>query len=301
MEALVYYIFYVIAYLLSLIPLRALYILSDITYPLLNHVVKYRKKIVYENLKNAFPDKTYQERKKIANQFYKHFCDTIFETIKLLTISKKKYYHRVTYKNPGVLTELYQKKQHAIVVVGHYGNWEWLTALPKDSPYHTMAVYKPLNNKRFDNLLIKMRSRFGTEMVPMRQTIKAINRYHEEKKYTLSCFIGDQSPVWEEVQYWTEFLNQNTPVYLGIEKISRKTRQAVLFYNMQKTKRGHYEVEIIKLSDDASKTQPYEITEKHVKLLERIIKNRPELWLWTHRRWKLTKKKLEKESLKNSA
>ena len=141
--------------------------------------------------------------------------------------------------------------------------------------------------------MVKLRSRFGVELIPMRQTLKKILDYSMNGRLILTGFIADQSPVWEEVQYWTNFLNQQTPVYLGIEKMAKKTGQAVVFFYESKINRGRYEVEVIKIYDNPEETTTYQITEKHIRILEEIITDRPEYWLWTHRRWKLTKKKMK--------
>jgi Kdo2-lipid IVA lauroyltransferase/acyltransferase len=286
------YLFYIPIYgllwLISLLPLRVLYFFSKILYFVIYHLAGYRKKVVLSNLRNSFPEKKPEEINTLAKKFYRYFSCLIFEIIKLFSISRKEFRKRIRYRNPEVLNDLHKKGYNAVVITAHYGNWEWLTGLADSSPYKAMAVYKPLANKYLDSLLINIRSRTGTEIINMNKILKAILKNKQEGVLTLSCFISDQSLVKEHIQYWTTFLNQDTPVFLGAEKIARQTNQAVLFYKIIPVKKGFYEVEIIKLFEDVSGVNEFEITEKHVRLLEEIILEKPEYWLWTHRRWKLS-------------
>jgi KDO2-lipid IV(A) lauroyltransferase len=294
-----YYILYCFSWLIALIPLRILYVFSDILFPFTYYVFGYRKKIVFENLHKSFPEKTEEEITLIAKKFYHHLNDILFESIKMIHLSPKQLADRITLINPEIFHDLYARKKSVIAVVGHYNNWEWGLGTKPFVPHHSIAVYKPLNNKWFDEFMIRIRSKYGTEIISMRQTLKAILEYKRNNVLTLSIFVADQSPVWEEVQYWTTFLNQNTPVYLGIEKMAKKTDQAVVFLHIQKTSRGRYAIEIIKLFDEVSGTAATEITEKHTRVLEQIIRDKPEYWLWTHRRWKLTPRYLEQNGAMN--
>jgi KDO2-lipid IV(A) lauroyltransferase len=284
--AIVFYSVYSIIWILTLLPLRVLYLISDILYPFVYYLFCYRKKVVKQNLKNAYPGKTENEIKKIEKGYYRHFCDITIEIIKLLHLSSKSLEKRIRYKNPEIIEELFRQKKHVIAVVGHYGNWEWLNSFALQTNYNIMAIYKPLNNKYFDRFFLKIRQQYGTVLVPMKKTLRALSKYRKQNLLTISCFISDQCPVREELDYWTTFLNQDTPVFLGIEKMAQKMNQAVVFFNMQKIRRGYYEGEFIKLTDEPRLTKPHEITEKHVRILEELINQKPEYWLWSHRRWK---------------
>jgi len=295
----IYILFFPILWLLSLLPFRVLYFLSKGVYFITFYIIKYRRKIVYNNIKNSFPEKSEAEISLIIKRFYKHFSRFFFEIIKQITISESEIKKRVKYKNPEVLLEMYNKGIHGIVVTAHYGNWEWLTALSDSTPYRTMSVYKPLANKPLEKLLTKLRTRFGTELVPMNQVLKKMIQYKNQGNPTLSCFITDQTPIYQHIQYWTKFLNQDTPIYLGVEKIARQLNLAVLFYKMNPVKLGYYEIEIIKLFDDVSNLSELEITEAHVRALETTIHEKPEYWLWTHRRWKYSKE-VHQETMKNA-
>jgi len=245
------------------------------------------------NLRNSFHDKTEDELKTLAKKFYRHFYDIILEMLKLIHITPEKLAKRIKLINPELLEDLYRKKKSVIAVIGHYNNWEWILGIDHSIPHHTLAIYKPLNNKYFNKYITKLRSRFGVELIPMRETLKTMLDYSKNGKLILTGFLADQSPVWEEVQYWTSFLNQQTPVYLGIEKMAKKTGQVVVYFYERKINRGKYEVEVIKLFGNPKGTLPYQITDKHLQILEDIITAQPEYWLWTHRRWKLTQRKLK--------
>ena len=288
MTIIFYYIAFGFSWLVALIPLSVLYFFSDLLFPLIYYVIRYRKKTTLENLRNSFPEKPEDEIRQIAKKFYHHLNDLLFESVKMIHLTPEKLAERIPMTNPEIIHDLYRRNKSVIAVIGHYNNWEWILGTKPYVPHHSMAIYKPLNNKHFDRFLIKIRSKYGTEIISMRSTLKTILDYKKKDVLTLSAFIADQSPVWEEVQYWTKFLNQDTPVYLGIEKIARKTDQAVVFLHVKKTGRGRYAVEIIKMFDEVSRTVEHEITEKHTRILEHIIREKPEYWLWSHRRWKLT-------------
>jgi KDO2-lipid IV(A) lauroyltransferase len=291
MRVILFYLTTGILNLLALLPLSVLYVFADFIGWLLFYIFPYRKAIVYENLVKSFPSKSQDEVKQIMRRFYSHFADLLVETLKLLRFSPAELSRHIYYENPEILNRLHSEGRHAIVLTGHLGNWEWLLGLTSASPYHTMSVYKPLSDKRFDRFFTRIRSKFGTTMVTMRSTIREILQYQKDQRLTLSCFIADQSPVWEETQYWTTFMNQQTAVYLGFEKIARKTNQVVLFYQVRKVKRGRYSVRIIPITENSQEMQPYEITEKYLQTLESVIREYPASWLWSHNRWKLTKNK----------
>jgi len=278
---------YPFLWLLSLLPFRALYVISDyFLYPIVYYLAGYRKKVVYDNLRNSFPQKSDQEIDTIAKKFYHHFCDIIIETIKLINISEKDYKQRVKYRNPEVFFDLYDKGQNVIAAAAHYGNWEWLSGVTDSLQHRNMSLYKPLSNKYFEKVITRIRTRFGAELVPMENVTRKMLAYRRDGILTASCFIIDQTPIRSHIHYWTKFLNQDTPVFLGVEKLARSLKQAVVYMKMIPIKRGYYEYEVVLLFEDVSKVKDYEITEAHVRELEKQIIEHPEYWLWTHRRWK---------------
>jgi KDO2-lipid IV(A) lauroyltransferase len=295
MSAIGFYLQIIFLSLIALLPLRILHFFADGLYIILYYVVHYRRNIVNENLSRAFPEKSEKERYKIEKAYYRHFADMIVESLKMIIMSPEQLGKRIPVINPEILNK-YRESGRSIVTIGaHYGNWEWTLGIVQHLNYKTIGVYKPLNNARFDRYVNKTRSKFGTQLVSMREVIRVILKYNHQKIPTFNVFIADQSPVWEEVQYWIPFLNQQTAVYLGPEKIARQFDMVVIFGKVNKTARGRYSVELIPLEENALKTADFEITKKIFGLLEEQIKNKPEYWLWSHRRWKLTRKRENEE------
>lgn len=272
-------------YLLSLLPLWILYVLSDLLFLLIYYVAGYRRKVVKENLQNAFPEKTEQERLDIERKFYRYFADLIVETIKAVSISAEELERRVKSTNPELVKQYLDSDKNIITVAGHYCNWEWsslnVTSFIKRK---YLIVYKPMSNKIFDKFFINVRSRFRGIPVAMKMVLRKIVELKNEP--FLTVLLGDQTPVKHEATYFTPFLNQPTAVFLGIEKMARSMDCAVVFYDMRRVKRGHYTFTVVPLADNARQTEPYEITEAHVKYLEKVIREEPQYWLWSHRRWK---------------
>jgi Kdo2-lipid IVA lauroyltransferase/acyltransferase len=242
--------------------------------------------MVSKNIRNSFPDKNKHEIQLIIKKFYRHFFDVMVENIKLITISDKALLKKVTFKNFDIFDHYYQQKQSVITVLGHYGNWEFTTTMASRIKHQNLTLYKPLNNQFIDRLMIKTRSRYNLIPVPMNLALRVINEYNNKQTAIAVGFIADQRPMRKDIQYWTRFLNQETPVLLGIEKISKKYNYPVVFIKNTKTKRGHYCLEAIEIVSNPQNEAEYQITEKHLRTLEAIINEQPELWLWTHNRWK---------------
>jgi KDO2-lipid IV(A) lauroyltransferase len=277
----------VLLYLISLLPFRILYLLSDILYLLLFHVVKYRRKVVKQNLKNSFPEKSVADRLEIEKRFYKHLSDLIFESIKTISISPKSLKKRFVFSNLTELTKYFEKGKSVIAVSGHYGNWEWgPLATAYELKEKVLVVYKPLSDNRFEKLINTMRSRFGAILVPMKHTLRKIIEYNSEPHVLV--LIGDQTPPREESHYFINFLNQPTAIFLGVEKIAVRTNKPVIYFSINKIKRGYYECLIKPLVEVPNQTKEFEITNIHTQELENIIRNNPEYWLWSHKRWKFS-------------
>jgi KDO2-lipid IV(A) lauroyltransferase len=270
-----------------LLPFRILYLLSDILYLLLFHVVKYRRKVVKQNLKNSFPEKSVADRLEIEKRFYKHLSDLIFESIKTISISPKSLKKRFVFSNLTELTKYFEKGKSVIAVSGHYGNWEWgPLATAYELKEKVLVVYKPLSDNRFEKLINTMRSRFGAILVPMKHTLRKIIEYNSEPHVLV--LIGDQTPPREESHYFINFLNQPTAIFLGVEKIAVRTNKPVIYFSINKIKRGYYECLIKPLVEVPNQTKEFEITNIHTQELENIIRNNPEYWLWSHKRWKFS-------------
>ena len=272
-------------YLISLLPFWLLYLISDVIFLLLYHVVKYRRDVVAENLKNAFPEKSQHERDDIAQKFFKYLADLLVESIKLFTISPSEVEKRITISNKEIVTDAFANGKSVIGVLGHYGNWEMGAlrfSLLFDEP--RMIIYKPLNDKFFDRVFINMRSRFGATLISMRQTLRKLVEYKNER--TITVMVGDQTPGGPEATYFTRFLNQPTAVFLGVEKLAKLTDSVVVFCDVRVTKRGQYHCNFVQLFTEPRQTAEHEITNAHVHYLEQVIRHMPQYWLWSHRRWK---------------
>ncbi len=248
--------------------------------------LNYRKEVVIENLKNAFPEKSQQELDTLYKQFFSHFIDTLIETFKMLEKRPGFLPKHVHITNPELLESYFRAGKSVIAVGGHYGNWEWLgTVLGDITPYKALGVYKPLSNKVIDRVMLSIRSVNHSVMVPMKSIVRVIAKSDQP---ILTFLIADQAPDPDHA-YWTNFLNQDTPVYLGPEKIAKASDHAVVFLAMNLERRGYYSVTVSEISSHPNSAPPHSITEKHVRALENQIIQKPAYWLWSHKRWKHTR------------
>lgn len=269
----------------SYLPFSVIYLLSDFFYLIIYHVVGYRRKVVYQNLKNAFPELNETQRKSIEKKFYHHLCDVFLETTKLVSFTEAELKKRVKIKNSERYYELIKQGRNISVVFGHYHNWEWFAqALPIYTPITTYGIYKPLHNKIFDKLFYDMRTRHGIVALPMQTSMRTLIK-NSSTQFSIAI-IADQTPTSSDTNYWTCFLNQDTPVFMGTEKISKHFNSVVAFMDITQVKRGYLEFEFIILAENSNELKEFEITELHTRYLEKRIKEKPEFWLWSHRRWK---------------
>ncbi len=284
MGAVVYYIFLPVLYLLSLLPFWALYGISDFLFFVVYRIAGYRKKVVYQNLKNSFPEKSEAELNAIMYKFYAFFCDLIVETLKTLTIGEKTLLKHISFDDPSLFEKYSNQQQSVIIVMGHLGNWELGGARFSLLPYHRLyVIYHPLSNKNFNNLIVHMRTRLGNRLYAMSEVLRGMVR--DRGELTATAFIADQTPQ-PSGAYWTTFLNQDTPVFTGTEKIAQKFKYPVIYLSIKRPKRGKYNMECELLVEKPELTAENEISELHTKRLEKDIIENPEIWLWTHRRWK---------------
>jgi len=285
MQALGYYIALPFIHLIARLPFWGLYALSDFMRFLVFKVIGYRKAVVLKNLRNAFPEKTETEIRTIRKAFEVWFCDLTLETIKTLAIGSHALRKRVQFEGLDILRNYRDQGQSVVLVLGHLGNWELAGArysLETDLP-QLYVIYHPLQHKYFDRLVYHMRTRQGTKLYTMQETARAMIRDRGEN--TATAFIADQTPSPQNA-YWLNFLNQDTPVFFGTEAISKKLNYPVVYINVSRPKRGQYVMRAEVLVQDAQNTTYGEITEKHTRRLEQDILNSPDIWLWTHRRWK---------------
>ncbi len=270
--------------LLSLLSLKVLYLISELLTFLIYHVIGYRKKVVYLNLSNSFPDWSDEKVKQIAKKYYRHMSAMMVENVYLRFIRKKDGERRVILENKSLFDELYQKNKNLVVMTGHFGNWEFFNLLPLITDYEELALYKKVSDPVFDQIYIDMRTRFGAKTIEMNEAMrKVIERNKDPKPYFL-LMIADQSPA--DTHHWIKFLNQDTSVFLGSEKIARRFDMAVVYVEILRHKKGVYRFIPTLITENAKNTSEFEITDRYFQLLEESIKRSPRYWLWSHRRWK---------------
>ncbi len=274
--------------LIGKVPYKVLYIHSEVMLFFLYRIFRYRIETVQKNLINSFPKHALIDLKKIEKKFYRNFCDVIIENLLLYTISKKELKKRMKLLNPEIFDALYNKNKGAILIGAHYNNWEWMAlSLGVYAKQDVFCVYKPLSNVTINSLMLKSRERFGANIVPMSSFAKTV--LENKHKATINLMLADQSPHKSKVDYYCKFLNQDTPVYLGPEKLVNAANLELLFIEVHRVKRGYYEMKIVPLSDKTNKEIGSK-TRLHVNHLEKIINDQPENWLWSHKRWKNRRK-----------
>lgn len=248
-------------------------------------MIRYRSGIIQDNLKNAFPEKTDKDLSLIKKAYYRHLSDLLVEGVKLFTIKPQTVNARVEVTNPELIKTYFGAGRSVIGVLGHYGNWE-LAALRFSQLFEQprIVVYKPLSNTYADGLVKSMRSRFGAKLVAMNQIGRTLLSFRG--KPTMTVLVSDQTPPKPEIQYFTNFLNQPTAVYLGVEKLAKINDSIVVFCDLRRLSRGRYQCTFVPLTETPVDCDPYEITNAHVTYLEKVIREEPQYWLWSHRRWK---------------
>ncbi len=272
-------------YALVLLPFPLFYRFSDGICLLGYHVLGYRKKVIHQNLRNSFPEKTETELLAIGRRYYQFMIDLFLEMFKLLVMSPEDIERRFVFKNAHVLEPFVAQKRPIIFVLGHYGNWEWCgQSFHLKHRFQQDVLYHPLSSPFFDWLMFKLRSRFGVGLIPMQVSIKEMLK--RNALLTATAFIADQTPSNVESCYWMPFLNQDTPVFLGTEKIAKKMNRPVVYVHLNQIKRGYYEASFTIITENPKDTPDNWITKQHTELLEKDILSKPELWLWSHRRWK---------------
>lgn len=279
-----YYLLLFIFTILSWVPLRVLYLFSDILYVTLYHVFKYRKEVTMHNLQLSFPEKNNEELIQIAKKFYKNLCDSVVETIKLFSISKIELNKRMSC-NWEEFDKMTVENRNGQAYMSHQFNWEWATVLCNwQAPRRFTGLYMPLTNKAFDKLYLYLRARSGTLLIKVQDMQKEMSAVQQEK--ILWGFIADQNPSDPKRVSWNQFLNRKTAFFKGPEFVARRYNNIVYFGEIVKIKRGYYSIKIKLAYDNPKYTQEGEITEAYVRHLEDSIKRQPENWVWSHRRWK---------------
>lgn len=298
-----YYLLFGIWYSISLLPMWLLYALSSVVSTILFYVIRYRRKIVHKNLAESFPKLSKRKLWFIERRFYVHFCDILFESIKFFSISPKEMRRRFVFTNPELLEESASNGKSCGIFLGHYANWEWVSSFPlwvDPNLIKVVQLYHPLENVVFDRLIGYTRERLGSTNIPVNESLRHIVKYRKNGKPLVIGFIADQVPLYQNIHYWTTFLNhKDTPVFTGPERLMRQLDMDVYYLDVRRVKRGRYKGTFHLITDKPKEASEFSITETYTRMMEKTIMYQPSYWLWTHNRWKRTRKEWQEIQLYN--
>ena len=282
---------------LSALPLRIHYLFSDLVlFPLVFHVAGYRRRIVQKNLRDSFPEKGEAELKQIERSFYHWFCDYIVETIKLFSMSRREMRRRMTFEGTELVERLAAEGRSIGLYLGHYCNWEWVSSMPVwfDQTLAMSQVYHVLESPVMDHLMLHIRARMGSENVSMQEILRYIIGKQRDKQPFMTGFIADQTPMWNSIHLWLPLLNHpETPVFTGTERLIKRFDLAAIYLDIRRVRRGHYAARLVLMEEHTKQVPDFQLTEHYFQLLETTIRRQPELWLWSHNRWKRTREEHE--------
>lgn len=286
MQFIVYILAYPLLWLISILPFRLFYWLSDFVYFIIYRVVGYRKKVVRENLALTLPHLSDSERKEIEKKFYQHMCDMFLETIKTMTISPAEMERRFQVTNIELVKDYAKKGKSVILVASHYASYEWLLTINPKLGFQGIAIYKKIANPYFDKLIRKIRSKYNTELIETRKAIPTMAQNQREGKLSLYGLASDQSPKLDRIFHSMKFMGIEVPVHTGAEMLAKKYDLSVIMVKVKKVARGYYEATFLTIADNPSEYENFDITEKYLREVEKQIYEAPEYYLWTHKRWK---------------
>lgn len=292
-ENIEYKILFTIWYIISKLPMWVLYCFSTLCSSLLYYVIRYRRKIVRNNIKKSFPNLSIKKRWLIERRFYLHFCDIFMESVKYFSISKTEIKKRMQFKGLEMIEESCKKGRSCGVYLGHYANWEWVSSLqlwidPKLGK--CIQIYHPLENKVFNKLIAYTRERMGSTNISVNESLRQLIRYKNEGIPMVIGFIADQVPQYKSIHYWTNFLNhEETPIFSGPERLMKQLDMDVYYFDVRRKKRGYYTIETKKITNKPNDCEEFFLTERYTRMLEHTIQRAPSYWLWSHNRWKRTK------------
>ena len=296
MHLIIFILVYPVIWLLSSLPMALLYLLSDGLHLLFFYVIGYRKRVVLDNLTLAFPEKEERELLEIRKKFYRHFTDLVVESVKAFTMSKAFVSKRYAFNNPEVVNDLHKKGRSIAFVGAHQANWEWSCSMPMVVDVLCFGAYTRMGNKYFDRVIKKSRSKFGFIGYETTKTVQAIKSNFDNGVQGLYLLLSDQSPQIHKTHYWREFMGVKVPIHTGAEMLAKKFDMAVVNYSIKKIKRGRYKVDLELITKTPQQFKNYEITDQYLAIVERNIREQPEYYLWSHKRFK-HKDKVPKEWL----
>ena len=291
MKNLTYYLSFALWFIISLLPLWVFYRLSDGLYYLVYHVVRYRRRVVYANLRSSFPEKSEAEIERIAKEFYSFFCDYIVETLKFFSMGEKNIRKRMKFEGLNQVKEDFANGRSVSVYLGHYCNWEWISSLGLHLDEQCGQIYHPAT---LDRLFLYMRGRFKAQSIKMDDTFLTILKWKKEGRKNIVGYIADQVPGYNNIHYWADFLHHDTPVFTGAERISKIMDTAVYYIDVERPRRGYYVARFIKIADSLNEHPVFFATEQYFRLLEKNIQRAPQYWLWSHKRWKRTREEFNR-------
>ena len=298
LNSILYWLIFGLWWLVSLLPMWLHYVLADVQYVLVVHVLRYRHKVIDKNLAHAFPELSEAERRRMKHQFYHYFCDFIAEIVKYATMRPDNIKRRMVFHGAEKVREILCDGQDMAFMLGHYCNWEWMTSYPLwlvgvEASFGQVAHL--LENPIMDRLINTMRDRQGSKTVSMQETLRWLLRERKEGRPTVLAYVSDQVPLWWNIHHWLDFMNQDTPVFTGMERIARKLNQAVIYIDARRVRRGYYEADVHVITRDPNSLPEFAITDEYFRLLEATIRREPQFWLWTHNRWKRTREEFNRE------
>lgn len=278
-------------YLISLLPFWLLYRLSDVLYLIIRYVVKYRHRVIWRNLTESFPERSEAELRQLQGDFYRWFCDYIVETLKMMSLSPQALAKRMDFVGAEQIDRYTAQGRSCALYLGHYGQWEWVSSLPNwlSGQAACLQIYHVLQSPTFDQLMLTARGRNGAISVPMEESLRRVVSYQRSGTPIVIGYIADQVPMWNSIHLWLPFLHHETPVFTGAERIIRRMDQVPFYCEISRVRRGYYRCEFVEMTDQPQQLEKHALTTQYFELLEANIRRAPELYLWSHNRWKRTR------------
>ncbi len=286
MQKFIFYLIYPFIWAISKLPFNLLYAFSNFLFFILYYFVGYRKELVLNNIRRVFPEKKTKELYEIRRKFYRHFVDISLEMLKTFTISKKQISKRYHFKNSSLLDEINKRGKSIILVGGHYANWEWVVSLQLHTKIISYGTYTRINNKFFEKKIKATREKFGGQLILQEHTIKNMAYNYQQNNKRIYGLLSDQSPLLMRSSYWTEFLGVRVPIHTGAEKLAKRYDCAYVYMEVNKVKRGYYEIDFELISENSKEVPDYQLTDIFLEKLEKQIRKEPAYYLWSHNRFK---------------
>ncbi len=295
-DNILFYVLYGLWRSWSLLPMWFHYAMADVLYVIVAHVLRYRHKVIDKNLALAFPELDDAERRRIKHKFYHYFCDYLAETVKFTTMSLDNLKRRMVFHGDDMVRDILKDGQDVAFMLGHYGNWEWMTCYPicfEGIDAQFGHVIHLLENPVMNRLMGAVRNHVGSQNVGMKETLRWLMQNRKEGRPTILAYVSDQVPKWQNIHYWLEFMHQDTPVFTGTERIARRLNQAVVYVDVQRVRRGYYVAEAQLITRDPNSLPEHAITDEFFRRLATTIRRAPQYWLWSHNRWKRSREEFE--------